>query len=95
GHQIPAWYTPSGDIFIGESLEEAIDFEIGRLQQEIERLKAGAAIDKARVAAYEDKIRKLEFHKQHPKTLKRDEDVLDTWFSAALWPFSTMGWPKT
>src|SRR6266699_483961 len=23
----------------------------------------------------------------------RDEDVLDTWFSAALWPFSTMGWP--
>ncbi|MBA7640481.1 Valine--tRNA ligase [subsurface metagenome] len=25
---------------------------------------------------------------------KRDEDVLDTWFSSALWPFSTMGWPK-
>ncbi|MGS4883826.1 valine--tRNA ligase [Roseibium sp. MB-4] len=27
------------------------------------------------------------------KTLKRDEDVLDTWFSSALWPFSTLGWP--
>ena len=27
------------------------------------------------------------------KTLKQDEDVLDTWFSSALWPFSTMGWP--
>jgi valyl-tRNA synthetase len=25
--------------------------------------------------------------------LRRDEDVLDTWFSSALWPFSTMGWP--
>ncbi|MFL9842240.1 valine--tRNA ligase [Sphingomonas sp. ST-64] len=25
--------------------------------------------------------------------LKRDEDVLDTWFSSALWPFATMGWP--
>jgi valyl-tRNA synthetase len=25
--------------------------------------------------------------------LKRDEDVLDTWFSSALWPFSTLGWP--
>jgi len=25
--------------------------------------------------------------------LKRDEDVLDTWFSSALWPFSTIGWP--
>jgi valyl-tRNA synthetase len=34
--------------------------------------------------------------KQHygkDETLKRDEDVLDTWFSSALWPFSTLGWP--
>jgi valyl-tRNA synthetase len=27
--------------------------------------------------------------------LKQDEDVLDTWFSSALWPFSTMGWPQS
>lgn len=27
------------------------------------------------------------------KNLRQDEDVLDTWFSSALWPFSTMGWP--
>ncbi|KAL1411261.1 valine--tRNA ligase [Vanrija albida] len=27
-------------------------------------------------------------------TLEQDEDVLDTWFSSGLWPFSTMGWPK-
>lgn len=26
--------------------------------------------------------------------LRQDEDVLDTWFSSALWPFATMGWPK-
>jgi valyl-tRNA synthetase len=26
--------------------------------------------------------------------LRRDEDVLDTWFSSALWPFSTLGWPN-
>ena len=25
--------------------------------------------------------------------IKQDEDVLDTWFSSALWPFSTLGWP--
>jgi valyl-tRNA synthetase len=33
--------------------------------------------------------------KQYGKAtaLKRDEDVLDTWFSSALWPFSTLGWP--
>ena len=29
----------------------------------------------------------------HSKNITRDEDVLDTWFSSALWPFSTMGWP--
>jgi len=27
-------------------------------------------------------------------TLERDPDVLDTWFSSGLWPFSTLGWPK-
>ena len=27
-------------------------------------------------------------------TLSRDEDVLDTWFSSALWPFATLGWPE-
>ena len=30
----------------------------------------------------------------HSRNIKRDEDVLDTWFSSALWPFSTMGWPE-
>ena len=29
----------------------------------------------------------------HSKDIKRDEDVLDTWFSSALWPFETLGWP--
>lgn len=28
------------------------------------------------------------------KTFRRDEDTLDTWFSSALWPFSTLGWPN-
>ncbi|MDP6175366.1 MAG: class I tRNA ligase family protein, partial [Rhodospirillales bacterium] len=34
-----------------------------------------------------------ETHYGKPTELARDEDVLDTWFSSALWPFSTMGWP--
>jgi len=33
------------------------------------------------------------FYKKKVK-LKRDDDVLDTWFSSALWPFATLGWPK-
>jgi len=30
----------------------------------------------------------------HPVALRQDEDVLDTWFSSGLWPFSTLGWPE-
>jgi valyl-tRNA synthetase len=33
-------------------------------------------------------------HYGHEVALQRDEDVLDTWFSSALWPFSTLGWPE-
>ena len=33
-------------------------------------------------------------HHGHAVALRRDEDVLDTWFSSALWPFSTLGWPQ-
>lgn len=32
--------------------------------------------------------------KCNSNNLKQDEDVLDTWFSSALWPFSTLGWPE-
>ena len=56
GHQIPAWYTPAGDVIVARSEEEA-------------QAKAGTS------------------------ELTQDEDVLDTWFSSALWPFSTLGWP--
>lgn len=45
------------------------------------------------VGRSEDEVRK-----QHNLTvdhvLNQDEDVLDTWFSSALWPFSTLGWPE-
>ena len=30
----------------------------------------------------------------HSKHIKQEDDVLDTWFSSALWPFSTLGWPE-
>ncbi|CAM3822446.1 valine--tRNA ligase [Alkalicoccus chagannorensis] len=31
---------------------------------------------------------------EDPENWEQDEDVLDTWFSSALWPFSTLGWPE-
>jgi valyl-tRNA synthetase len=42
----------------------------------------------------EDARAAAERHYGKPVELTRDEDVLDTWFSSALWPFSTLGWPE-
>ncbi len=42
----------------------------------------------------EDAKNILRNQKTNDKILRQDEDVLDTWFSSALWPFSTLGWPK-
>lgn len=36
----------------------------------------------------------FECEKCHSKNIKQDNDTLDTWFSSALWPFSTLGWPN-
>ena len=80
GHQIPAWYGPDGKVFVAESEEEALTAALAYYtEEEIIEPAEGIAIadDPARRAAF----------------LTRDEDVLDTWFSSGLWPFSTLGWP--
>ncbi|MER8929678.1 valine--tRNA ligase [Mesorhizobium sp. M0859] len=79
GHQIPAWYGPDGHVFVEKTEEEA-------LQAAIEYYLALEGPWKAWV---EDKLENF----QPGEILTRDEDVLDTWFSSALWPFSTLGWP--
>ncbi|GGA85965.1 valine--tRNA ligase [Ornithinibacillus halotolerans] len=48
-------------------------------------------------AWYHKETGELYVGKDEPKDIEnweQDEDVLDTWFSSALWPFSTMGWPN-
>jgi valyl-tRNA synthetase len=42
----------------------------------------------------EEAFAAAEKHYGRKVELRRDEDVLDTWFSSALWPFSTLGWPE-
>jgi valyl-tRNA synthetase len=59
GHQIPAWYSDDGKVYVAHDEAEA---------------KALAAKD------------------GYAGNLKRDDDVLDTWYSSALWPFSTLDW---
>ena len=46
------------------------------------------------VARTEEDARKQAAAKGHRGTLKREEDVLDTWFSSALVPFTSLGWPE-
>jgi valyl-tRNA synthetase len=80
GHQIPAWYGPDGKVFVAETEEEAIGHALGYyVEQEVITAEQGRemALDRNKRADF----------------IKRDEDVLDTWFSSALWPFSTLGWP--
>ncbi|PLP60948.1 valine--tRNA ligase [Mesorhizobium loti] len=79
GHQIPAWYGPDGRIFVEKTEEEA-------LEAAIQHYLAHEGPWKAWV---EEKLENF----QPGEILTRDEDVLDTWFSSALWPFSTLGWP--
>ncbi len=52
--------------------------------------------DKKIFVAENQKIAELNAKKFYKKKikLKRDPDVLDTWFSSALWPFATLGWPE-
>jgi valyl-tRNA synthetase len=79
GHQIPAWYGPDGHCFVAESEEEAVGDAIARYTAEGYTL---------------EEVDKMVRGEGEGPLLVRDEDVLDTWFSSALWPFSTLGWPE-
>ena len=46
------------------------------------------------VASSESEALKIAKKKYKTETISQDEDVLDTWFSSALWPFTTLGWPN-
>ena len=84
GHQIPAWYGPDGKIFVAETEDDVVADALAHYT-EIEEITVEDGRD---IAA--DPERRARFANEY---LKRDEDVLDTWFSSALWPFSTLGWP--
>ena len=84
GHQIPAWYGPDGKIFVDENEDNVVADALAHYT-DIEEITVEEGHD---IAA--DPQRRARFANEY---LHRDEDVLDTWFSSALWPFSTLGWP--
>jgi valyl-tRNA synthetase len=81
GHQIPAWYGPDDKAFVAETEDAAL----------AEALAYYVVND---VLTQEEADKIAESPERRASFLKRDEDVLDTWFSSALWPFSTLGWPE-
>ena len=93
GHQIPAWYGPGGDVFCELSEAEAIAAAQSKYGKPVEVLPRSEAVAKWILdSTFPDSKGRSEF-KGAVVPITRDEDVLDTWFSSALWPFSTLGWP--
>jgi valyl-tRNA synthetase len=85
GHRIPAWFAEDGSIFVAEAEEEAallaakhFGGDGGASVLIVEDAATAAEVADANAGIY---------------AIWQDSDVLDTWFSSALWPFATMGWP--
>jgi valyl-tRNA synthetase len=93
GHQIPAWYGPDQKIFVAENEESAVAQASKRYGRKVTISKGAIHGVEAHTIDILDQIRSLRENRNRDITIYRDEDVLDTWFSSALWPFSTLGWP--
>jgi valyl-tRNA synthetase len=106
GHRIPAWYGPAmlpdagvdttnqfvgRFVFVAETEAEAIR----RAEEAYNSTDLGELGIRVEIAATEKEMQQSINGANETRRLKiwRDEDVLDTWFSSALWPFSTLGWP--
>ena len=94
GHRIPAWFGPhvnehaimpgSRDlIFVAETEEEMLAQARATYDPDVEIVVASSWEE---ASGYEYDPRRA--------VIFRDPDVLDTWFSSALWPFGTLGWPE-
>lgn len=84
GHRIPMWSKLGG----GGQLEYELSKHPDKVYSELTGSDEGPITYICVAPGNEDIEKQLA-----DNGFKRDEDVLDTWFSSALWPFSTMGWP--
>ncbi len=81
GHRIPAWFCQDCyRRYLAKHLAKEI-----KLPLEISVKQAGIVVSASRPEKCPN---------CGSKDLKQDEDILDTWFSSWLWPFSTLGWPE-
>ncbi len=99
GHRIPAWYGvekgPRYGLdtlvwFVAETEAEAI----AQAEEYYERDVVVLSEPPRDIRPFQDAINKAKEGEPYREPIWQDEDVLDTWFSSALWPFSTLGWPE-
>jgi valyl-tRNA synthetase len=106
GHRIPAWYGRELDAWTSESTVSGAAPSIRGQEfvaaNELEAIKLAARVYNkpveliSVVASFEEALT-LGLKRQlgdETEYIVRDNDVLDTWFSSALWPFGTLGWPE-
>jgi valyl-tRNA synthetase len=110
GHRIPAWFGPDpanggstlnydpqtyqsspDSIFVGSD-EDEIDSKAWQFYKahgwDPESIRFHDSFSALQKATHQEEFNPADVH------LVRDQDVLDTWFSSALWPFGTLGWPE-
>lgn len=104
GHRVPAWFGPKRDetgIFIKPTEDASAFAATGQIRAILDKQPFVAeteedALRQAREyygAGVEVSIGDGVFDQQRV-SIVQDPDVLDTWFSSALWPFATLGWPE-
>jgi valyl-tRNA synthetase len=106
GHRIPAWYGVEVDAdgtvpdptkirlrpFVASSAEKAI--QDATTYYRAKGLDVRVTLDVDDEAAVSPSYGRDANNRLIGTGLIQDRDVLDTWFSSALWPFSTLGWPR-
>jgi valyl-tRNA synthetase len=93
GHRIPVWYGPTkADGWMDYDILHAFVAET----EDAARAMAAVYYDKDDIGFVEDRMAGFRhiMSDESSVPLFRDPDVLDTWFSSALWPFATLGWPE-
>lgn len=89
GHQIPVWYVSNAD-----ELRQNEELRKATREPNSQFSVLNSQLPTQYCALTEADAYRAAVHDWGPDVvLRQDEDVLDTWFSSGLWPFSTLGWP--
>ncbi|MEL0155822.1 valine--tRNA ligase [Sphingopyxis sp.] len=89
GHRIPAWYGPNRE----NDFSDPQSF-VAETEDAVIELAKRYYGEKVTIYFDEEAVSDRALSSGHHVLLQRDPDVLDTWFSSALWPFATLGWPE-